>query len=64
MVLETTQSGQYSQQVKQAFLFCLAGIHLPKSMTGRRTRQEPVLPPSPGPGVLREIILQNFSGAI
>jgi hypothetical protein len=27
---------------------------------GRSTRQDPVFPPSPGPGTLREILSQNF----
>jgi hypothetical protein len=52
MVLEITPSGQNSQQLKQAGLFRLAGMHFVRSMTGRLTRHEPVLPPSPGPGSL------------
>ena len=56
MVREITQSGQYSQQMKQASVPRLAGVHLSRSMTGRWTRQEPVLPPSPGPDSLCDVL--------
>jgi hypothetical protein len=56
-----TLSGQKSQQVKQAILFVFAGIHLSKSITGRLTRHEPVLPPSPGPGSLWDFRQPNLS---
>ncbi len=64
MVFVTTQSGQYSQQLKQAFFLVFAGIHLSKLIMGRITRQDPVLPPSPGPGLLRDIISQKSRVAI
>lgn len=64
MVLVTTQSGQYNQQLKQPFFLVLTGIHLSLSIIGRRTLHDPVLPPSPGPGLLRDIFLQKSLLAI
>jgi hypothetical protein len=61
MVLEITPSGQNSQQVKHAGLFRLAGMHFSRSMTGRLTRQDPVRPPSPGPGSLWDLRQANGS---
>lgn len=48
IVREITISGQNSQQIKQASLFLLQGMHRLWSMTGRSTRHDPVRPPSPG----------------
>jgi hypothetical protein len=60
MVRVMTLSGQNSQQVKQAILSVFAGIHFSRSITGRLTRHEPVLPPSPGPGSLWDLWQPNL----
>jgi hypothetical protein len=52
-----TISGQKSQHMKQASAFLLQGMQRLLSNTGRSTRQEPVLPPSPAPGSLWEVFL-------
>src|SRR6056297_1935356 len=62
--LVTTPSGQYSQQVKHAGLFRLAGMHFLRSMIGRSTLQEPVRPASPGPDSLWDFRQPNFSSFI
>jgi hypothetical protein len=46
-----TASGQYIQQMKQAWRLLLAGVHFSRSNTGFFTRQSPVLPASPTEGV-------------
>ena len=56
-VREMTPSGQYSQQMKQAGVPLLAGMQMLGSMTGLTTLHEPVLPASPGPGSLWEVLL-------
>jgi hypothetical protein len=57
MVREMTMSGQNSQQMKQASLPLLQGMQRFRSMTGRSTLHDPVLPPSPGPFSLCDVFL-------
>ncbi len=58
IVREITISGQNSQQMKQASLFLLQGMHRLSFKTGLSTRQEPVRPPSPGPCSLCDVFLR------
>jgi hypothetical protein len=51
-----TASGQYNQQMKHASALRLAGMQVSVLMIGRKTLQNPVLPPSPGPGWLCDVL--------
>ncbi len=47
IVLDTTASGQYNQQLKHAFFPDLTGMHFSNSIIGLNLLQLPVLPASP-----------------